>query len=309
MANYWLVQDLVNVVGWLYIFIGLIALTLAVWLPTGKKSKLITTAIVVGIFSILPIQLLLRLAERREQTAEFKKRYDPAKALFDERCKGAGLKIYKTVEDVDGVLLLNIRQNDRPGANDDPLWPDAGLPYEAYGEGYIASFLEWEHDGGHREKQRGFLNTSSKNAIARGYRFVDVQQTDGRVYRYRLKSRPNNQYHDIVKEPLKEKPARYLIDFTNVVDPEERKYWVAGTTIKITDTQTTELVAQLTVYAFEPGLGSQAGFRQPWRFSVTCPSDLMSGNSTRFFVDQILKAKQGPESVTPTVPSPILPSE
>ncbi len=59
--------------------------------------------------------------------------------MFAERCKTAGEKIYRTVERVQGVRLLNLRPNkvERDGqfARYDPYG------YEGGGDWYIMSFL------------------------------------------------------------------------------------------------------------------------------------------------------------------------
>ena len=53
--------------------------------------------------------------ERRAKAeeAEWRKRYDPAKARFDQLCQNAGEKIYRTADNVDGILLLKVRGDDR----------------------------------------------------------------------------------------------------------------------------------------------------------------------------------------------------
>ena len=53
--------------------------------------------------------------ERRAKAeeAEWHKRYDPAKARFDQLCQNAGEKIYRTADNVDGILLLKVRGDDR----------------------------------------------------------------------------------------------------------------------------------------------------------------------------------------------------
>jgi len=65
-----------------------------------------------------------RRAYIREQQAkqdEFQARYDKAKAIFDERCKTAGEKIYHTVEDIEGITLLNVPQEYRHEFGSDPM--------------------------------------------------------------------------------------------------------------------------------------------------------------------------------------------
>ncbi|GKT00624.1 hypothetical protein AVKW3434_14565 [Acidovorax sp. SUPP3434] len=88
---------------------------------------------------------------------QMKERYARGKAIFDERCKSAEERINRTVEGVEGVLLMNVRGADASERNSDPYWPDAGLAQQFGGDSYIRSFLEWEHQ--QRPPNRGYLNT------------------------------------------------------------------------------------------------------------------------------------------------------
>jgi hypothetical protein len=197
------------------------------------------------------------------------------------------------VEDVDGILLLNVRDSDVAANRANPLWADAALPDEATGERYIRNFLYWEHPS--PGSPRGILSelSTGRAATFRGYRFVDVKRPDGSVLRYRLK-RPGAP--ELVSEPVAGQPARYAVGFVNRVDPRERVHWVAGTTIFVTDTITGETLAQRESYSFEPGLGNRSGFRSPWGFAVTCPAWRgWDSGRTRFFVDRILRPMQGNE--------------
>lgn len=275
---------LFNAMGSLYWFLALAFICLALWKASTVRRKVGYAVLVLGLF-------LAPIAPDVYRTIEYRSKLAKAQALFDERCKTAGEKIYRTVENVEGVLLLNIRQSDRPGTADNPLWPDAALPHEAAGDQYIRHFLYWEHDSG--GGQRGFLNSDPKNAISRGYGFVDVPQANGIVLRYRLKFPGNRDKTDLVREPAIGGHARYAVDFVNQINPEDRAHWVAGTTITLTDTESKEVIATRESYSFEAGLGSKAGARQPWKFAVTCPTfSGWDGGRTRFFVDKILKPKQ-----------------
>ncbi len=226
--------------------------------------------------------------EQRPIVEQRKAQYDAAMARFEERCKSAGEKINRTVEDVEGVLLANIRPDTKPGDRSDPNWPDAALPDEGRGDWYIRSFLFWEH---HQDKRnmRGFLNeTPSKSP---GYRFVDVGSERDGFRRIRL---DRSDGAKLFSEPMKSKPTRYAVSFENLVDPEDRKLWIAGTKVTVTDTSNNEVLAQKTWYSVEPGQGSKAGARVPWGFARTCPLHVgTSDGMTRFFVDQILKPKKG----------------
>jgi hypothetical protein len=123
---------------------------------------------------------------------------------------------------------------------------------------------------------------------------VDVKKADGSVIRYRLKKRGDGVKTELIAVAVNGDPSRYAVGFVNRIDPEDRLYWVAGTTISVIDTKTNQLMATRESYSFERGLGSKAGGRSPWGFAVTCPSySGWDGARTRFFVDQVLRPKQG----------------
>ena len=219
--------------------------------------------------------------ERARIVDERKGRYEKAKALFDERCKTAGEKIYRIVDNVEGVLLLKVRPSAKDADFNDPYWPDAGLPQQFGGEDYIQSFIAWEHQ--QRRPERGYLNShptdGEKYVTLPGYTFVDVTEDDGAIYRYRFEKPPSSAMR---KERLHGTPARYAVSFRNLVNHQgDRTHWVAGTTVMITDTQSKEVVAEKTWYSSEPGLGSRAGARTPWVSATTCPG-LREGEAMRF---------------------------
>ena len=59
---------------------------------------------------------------------EYQAKIKAAEALYKEKCaKVAGIRIYKTVPEVEGLLLMKIRPNrtDRELAN--PNWPGGGI--------------------------------------------------------------------------------------------------------------------------------------------------------------------------------------
>ena len=272
--------------GNLYLLLMLVCIGVALWKGKTWQRKAIYASLVLALF-------MAPIAPDIYRGIEYRSKLATAQALFDERCKTAGEKVYRTVEGVEGVLLLNVRGNDIAAQRANPLWPDAALPDERGGDQYIRHFLYWEHESS--GTSRGYLNPDPKNATSRGYRFVDVKQADGTVLRYRLKEPGNRDSAQLVSEPISGTPSRYAIGFVNQVKPEDRAHWVAGTTITLTDTQTNEVIATRESYSFEPGLGSRAGDRQPWGFAVTCPQlpQLPGRYLTRFFVDSILKPTKG----------------
>ncbi len=271
-------EALFSTLGSLYLLLALVAVCIAIWKGKTGSRKLIYAGVVLAVF-IVPI------APEIYCSIEYRGRLAKAEALFDERCKSAGTTIHKTVDGVDGVLLLNVRSGRDPSNEADPRWVDAALPNESGGDQYIRNFLYWEHNDGKNE--RGVLNSSAEGATSKGYRFVDVKQLNGTVLRYRLKS---PQSAELEIELVQGLPARYAVSFTNQTDPEDRRHWVAGTSIKVTDARTGEVMGERRSYAFEPGLGSKAGNRQPWAFAIACrPWKGWDGAQTRFFVEQVLR--------------------
>ena len=308
MVDYSFTQDILKGIGFLYIALTLLALGLAVWLPKRWWGKLIAVAVVVGVFSILPRKAQQEVAQQQVKVDEFKQRYQVAKALFDERCKTAGEKIYKTVDNVEGVLLLNVRER-RPNTGQyektsDPNWPDAAAPYES-AEEFVGTFLSFEYKPGNSDPnwkmpsdERGQLNiyrSPTGVIMSTGYRFVDVRQADGTVLRYK---RTEEERSKLIEVPLVGQPARYAIAIENDVDPNLRKHWIAGTKVTITDTKTGELLAEQKYFAFHSDLGSRSGGQQPWLFATNCPelnrvvAASIHPAPTRLFADQILKPIQ-----------------
>ncbi|MFW2177068.1 MULTISPECIES: hypothetical protein [unclassified Moraxella] len=236
--------------------------------------------------------IALQINEDKKVVEAKQDRYSTAKAIFDERCKSAGEKIYKTVDNVEGVTLLKVRPDwNRQTYNawDDPMWADAGLPRQKIADNYINSFLGWNVEN--RNLVYEPYNPSSFK-VTKGYNFVDVKK-DNEYIQHRLKPNANSEALSRTLTELVKKPSRYAIDYINYIDPKDREYWVAGTKVTITDTQTNEILAEKTWYALEPGQGSHAGQREPWLAgAISCPIDGRESIPTRSFVEKVLIPKQ-----------------
>lgn len=220
---------------------------------------------------ILPSPKEYREAKERQQ------RYETGKAIFAERCKNAGEKIYKTVDNVEGVMLLKVRinQSSRDAVTRNPMWENAAVAHDFENMGYIASFLN--------NHSRVFSDTKKT------YHYVDVLQTDQSIIRYEgLWSYTDKPF----KQTLNPKnPVRYAVTFEDDINPKDRKYWIAGTTIKIIDLQTNEILGERKTYAFEHGQGSLANARMPWLRAEQCPNIPIHERYTFLFVHKVLKPK------------------
>ncbi|WP_300449309.1 hypothetical protein [Accumulibacter sp.] len=253
--------------------------------------------------------------------AEYLAKVQEAKAYYQEKCdQVAGLRIYKTVPDVEGLLLLKVRPERTDRQLADPMWPGAAFGREVYGDSYITSFLGYEYRAvkdGVVSSWRGYINVDKRPGGLPGYRWVEViDEKDGQRYRYSgsvkvvgkkdttaynvqlaLKKDPDydlNVYRWSLDKSLSpsKTPPRYAVTFEDHVIPEERALWVASSTIKVLDLQTREVLGEMTRYAISYIHSPRQSM--PWLNHSICPTMQMTGdlNSSRKFVDQILIPKK-----------------
>jgi len=294
MRDYWLTQYLLSAIGWGYLIIVLIVLALVLWLVKGKVLKTVALLVVLGLASILPIQGYQEYAKEKEAADAFRARLAKMQALFDERCKVAGEKIYKAISGVDGVFLLTNREEASKSAQYE-LKDQAGD--DAHGVGYVETFF--------MGKQNEFLLTDQNKIGA--YRFVEMSaNSDDSIIRYT----DDRQYPD--KESLNKRPlnktivtkrkARYGVLTEDLSTPQDRQNWIAASRIKVVDLESKEIVAERTGYIFDRGLGSTDRGRLPWAFAAyaACPAFPKLHDQyphkwglTRNFVEKVLKPIQG----------------
>ena len=263
--------------------LGIVLLTLlamrGVLKKTPRKNRFWAGLLVLIAVPYSCISPLVRDHQRAQQKAaeedaEWRKRYDPAKARFDQLCQNAGEKIYRTADNVDGILLLKVRGDDEKYQDNsynprkDQMWEDAAIESESKREEYVASFLPYY---------------SSVH-----YDNVDVLQKDGSIIRYSGNWSRYAKPFDQEENPPH--PARYAVTYENDVSWENRKHWIAGTTIKIIDTKTNTLMAEKTMYVFVPELG-YSKFEQnpnPWGRGERCPRESEFEQQTISFVKKVL---------------------
>ena len=231
-----------------------------------------------------------KMQERREAEAEeaaWRKRYEPAKARFDQLCQNAGEKIYRTADNVDGILLLKVRGDNEKYQDSfynplkDQMWEDAAINSEAWRAGYINSFFSKAMQSWHNSP---------------GYKYVDVLQKDGSIIRY--SGDWGIKYEDFNQEINPKKPARYAVTYENDISWENRKHWIAGTTIKVIDTQGNQLIAEKTMYVFvpEPGYSKFEQNPNPWGRGVRCPKEDPAQQETSAFIAKVLFPSSQPQT-------------
>lgn len=264
--------------GSMFVFAGIFLLLALIFPKKFKEVKTLFTIMSISVFIVylfivpLKVKLSLKTKERREAPikAERQAKYQAAKAVFDEQCKKAGETIYRTVDNVDGVMLMNLI-GEKEVRKQDPMWEDAAInliplyPYTA--EGYIDTFLSYDVDYNVPDQKYHYWTN--------GYKFVDV-----------LKKNDNSNIDENIVtrytkvEPIKDSelnrefqpvnPARYAVILEKNVDTELRKHWIAGATIKIIDRQTNELLAEKSIFAFDPLQGATSDRGAPWSRADTC---------------------------------------
>lgn len=216
-------------------------------------------------------------------------RYQKAKALFDERCKGAGEKIYERVENVDGFVWKRWRPSEINYGDQfkltDPYGGDCG------GEECIKPML--------RVVSGAALNPDDAKRHADGYGFVEtINPINGDRYKYigvvksvhRRTRQEMEQFRnntggepvaDVYGFALERKRvqsfgSRYEVTWDDISTPDDRAHWIAGGVIRITDLQDKKIIAERTGYLMDPGQGSTAGQRSPWPWArssgYVCPS-------------------------------------
>ncbi|MCK6404727.1 MAG: hypothetical protein L6Q60_01795 [Rhodocyclaceae bacterium] len=149
----------------------------------ARTAKLLITV-------LLTAWLLPARAYDPNNRAEYLAKIKEAEAYYKEKCeKVAGIRIYKTVPEVEGVFLMKVRPNRSDRQLADPMWPGAAFGGGFYGDSYIRSFLGYEHRAtdanGVVSSVRGYINTDKRPGSLPGYRWVEViDPKDGQRYRY-----------------------------------------------------------------------------------------------------------------------------
>jgi len=283
---------------------GILFLLVIVWWAVYKcsepgkawRNNIIATVVILG--GVLAWIFIPSADERRlHREAEIRRQNRlKSRAGFENLCKTAGEKIYRTADNVEGVTLLKVW--DRESAHsEEKLWKYAGLP-EQYGkDSYIEGFLKWRVKiitKGNEKYDDVLFSPEDQNHpyILQGrYSYVDVKQKNGTFLRYTLGDNLNQNYRMISN--FTKSPARYAVTFENPVVPEEREHWIAHTRATVIDLQNNTVMATKDWYSFE----SQQGYGRytMWVTAATCqdPGRSSTAYPIRLFIGDVLKPKPG----------------
>lgn len=281
MREYWLAEFLLRAVGWSYLLVAALFLALALWLPKRWTHKVFAAFAVVALAVAIPLALVLPgMRERAERAERQEAQQRRADAMFRELCKRAGEKIYRTVDNVQGIRLMNVRPVSSPESK---LAPNPMIEFG--GDSYIRSFLVYEQPRQRPDAPRHLLLNSSTSTLP-GYRWVEARKPgDTQWYRYWI-----DPPYELKREEIAAPSARYGVTYEEPVVAAERELRIARSTIRVMDLETAELLAESVRFVMAPGQGDSIPERILWGFPRRCEGHgRYSETYTRFFVDQVLK--------------------
>lgn len=281
-------SDLASLLATAYALLFLVSAGLVVWLVRSWQGKATALAIVSVAFAY---PLITGQQEEKQRVAHNEMIAERFRKLCREQ---AGDKIYKTVEGVEGFLIMRPRKPTKDHQEYlDQFW--MGDPYghsdlEAEKPEYV--FLS---------DRPGFEGTSVKISPLRGYDFIELPLPlpAGAVGSSYLRIEAAKRYVDghgqqqiaYKKEKVREPRSRYGYEWIDISTPEERRYWIAGGRIRIIDLITGELVAQRTGYVIDIEQGARAGGGIPWLLAQrnACPPFESTTTKTKEFIAKVLK--------------------
>lgn len=270
-------------IGLLY---WLFVIAVLIFVLTNVKGRLPKTLSAIAVLVVMAGPVVLHVMKRLEQQQEAKAKLDAAMAHFEMRCKSAGEKITKVVEDVDGIVWMKWRTEEINFGDqfklDDPYGADCR------GEECIKKLL--------RVTRGGELDPDEAKQHAQGYRYVETTNpNNGMRYRYvgvikSIHTRTPEQIKEYIRNTgidpgahvygfelerhhIDHYSARYGVTWEDISTIEDREFWVAGGALKVVNLQTNQVLAERLGFMIDKGLGSTAGFRQPWSFAQdnACP--------------------------------------
>jgi hypothetical protein len=261
--------SVLRAIGWLYWLLAIGAISLALIKGRTPRAKAQWTAIAVVVSGFLPGKAMVEQYQRDAYAKE-------AWAYFKKKCDTeAGEKIYKTYTGVKSVLVVT----PLPPATDkdhfDQFW---------YGDPYSSP----------AHSQRGKLEAITLASMTapvsygvhgHGYDYVEMRDAPtSPVVRYYY-SQGATHYQTSTGQAVE---SRFGISWEDISTPHDRKFWVAGSRLRVIDLTDSSIVAERVGFFIEAGFGSTAGQRRPWLTSrgpnTTCPSIRNGSYEDRWFI-------------------------
>lgn len=281
-------SDLAALISAGYVLLFVLVAGVAALLVPRWQWKVVAVLAVALAFAVPLVQDHMKEQERLERNRMIAER-------FMKLCKEkAGEKIVRTVEGVDGFLIMRPR---KPTINLqeylDQYW---------MGDPYGHSDLEAEKpEAVFLADRRPFNGSSVKISAIAGYDFIELplaeisQTASQRYLRIEVVRRftdSDGQEHVEYRKVSVDKPrSRYAYTWDDISTPEDRKYWTAGGRLQIVDLRTREVIAERVGYVIDVQQGSRAGGGISWLVAQqnACPPFQSSHTKAKEFVANVLK--------------------
>jgi len=246
--------------------------------PEGDKH--LAGMVMKACMALALLQMLTACTARPHVVSEKAKHAD---ALFKLHCATAGETIKRTVTDVEGIFVLKGRPKKINLSDqflmDDPYGADLG------GDAYIRSFLKAEHEPSRRYAALLKSPPTSDPNKPIGYDYVDMaDNVNGTRYRYTAyvdqpgKTDPKFalDYFRVIQQKTRAtgQTPRYGVTYDDISTHEDRMVWIAGSSLKVIDLLTNEVIAERIGYMIDRGQGITSGGRSPWLLAASnaCPA-------------------------------------
>ncbi|CAN5472539.1 hypothetical protein BH11PSE11_BH11PSE11_04960 [soil metagenome] len=275
-------------IGLLYWLLVSVILAVILIKVKGRVAKWLS---VVAVLAIMVGPVALYVLKDHQERRQAKAKLDAAMVHFEMRCRSAGEKIIKTIDNVDGIVWMKWRPDrvDRRAQFklDDPYGTDC------LGEECIKRLLRVTkgaelnpEEAKQHGKSYGFVETLDPRDDRR-YRYIAViksisTRTPDQIEQYKQNSNgrdpgPNVYGFALERGVIDQYTTRYGITWDDISTREDREKWIAGGSLKAVDLQTNEIIAERSGFLIDPGQGSTEGFRDPWgwakSYSIPCPRE------------------------------------
>ena len=247
-------------------------------------QKTVAVSVVVTAFAYLPVSGYLKYRDKQAYSRTAWER-------FNRYCADkAGEKVHRRAHDVASVVVMRPRTEKVIDHDSDQFWKG-----DPYGGGHVGQTelksLLWQ-----------IKDDSVPNDVRRGFQFVETIEKlpDGReqVYEHRLAPSFGVDSDPALESKLVSKrQSRFGFTWDDISTNDDRKYWIAGSALRVIDLESNEIIAERIGYMIDPGFGNRSGGRSPWLIAVSssCPK-LVRGQeryATRTLVIRVLTPVAG----------------
>ena len=261
-----------------------------------KAWRIRNITLTVLFLSLLPLIYLFgdqpeAVRRQNAEAEDLRKRYAESKAMFDELCKDAGIKIMRNPGKVDGIVvsLPDPPFNVDMDANN---CPNAALLAEGVVELMVGDLLFYEATDDRAKGYRGILSFEAGNRSIAGLSWVEVDAAGGVRQRFTLSDRMANPVIEVTP-PTRNPRYKLIVEYD--LNPSIRSHWIAGVNFKIVDQSDGSSVATFRRYVMDPGQGDSSNGRRPWVRAIqgghVCPviDNFATDAIARHFVSQVFE--------------------